>query len=89
MASASEKEIVAAAKKIASGTFDNESKTVMSAGSNKTNSTGNHPITTTIIDKSNDFINNIRNLNPDDDSNNIKATIRIYINNLEAIYKQI
>jgi len=89
MASASEDEIVTVAKKIASGTFDDESETAKPVGSNKINSTGNHPITATIIDKTNNFISNIRNLNPDDDLSNIKATIRSYIDNLEAFYQQI
>jgi len=89
MASASEKEIVAAVKKITSGTFDDENKTTKSTGSNKTTSTGNHPITATIIDKTNNFLSNIHNLNPDDDSNDLKSTIRSYIDNLETIYQQI
>jgi len=88
MASASEEEIATTAKEIESGTFeDNRPKKPDTSG--KTNTDNSNPMTVSIISKANEFVANIRNLTPNDDPNNLKKTIRTFMENLEKIYNQI
>jgi len=89
MASASEEEITATAKEIASGSFEDKNKPVKLDSPEKPNTDKSHPITVSIINGATEFINNIRDLSPINDPNNLKATIKTFIVDLEKIYTQI
>ena len=88
MVSASEEEIMTTAKEIASGTFNEKDNPSKPNEQDQTNPKG-HPVTASIINGANEFAKSIRNLTPNNDPNNLKATIRAYIDDLETIYNQI
>ena len=91
MVSASEEEIVNTAKEIASGAFEDKNRPLKPdiSDNDKTNPDSNHPIKASIINGANNFVNSIRNLSPENNTSNLKATIRSYIDDLEAIYNQV
>jgi len=89
MASASEEEIATTIKEIASGTFEDKSKPEKPDVTEKINTENSHPMTASIINEADEFVKKIRNLTPNDDPNNLKTTIRSFIDNLEQIYSQI
>ena len=89
MASSSEQDIATTAKEIESGKFEENNKPLKPDSQDKSNTSNNHPMTATIITGANKFVENIRNIAPDDDPNELKTTIRAYINSLEDIYSRI
>ena len=84
MLSASKEEIITTAKEIATGTFEEKNRAAKPDVSDN-----NHPMTTSIINEANEFVNSIRNINLGNDLNDLKTTLRTYIDNLETIYHQL
>jgi len=91
MVSASEDEIANTAKEIASGAFEDKNRPIKpdTSDKDKTNPDPNHPMTSSIIKGANEFADIIRNLTSENDTNDLKAFIRSYIDDLEATYNQL
>ena len=89
MASASEEEMATAINEIASGAFDDKNKPIKPDIPEEINTENSHPMTASIISEANNFVDKIRNFAPNDDPDNIRKTIRTFINDLELIYSQI
>ena len=89
MASVSEEEMATTIKEIESGTFEDKNKPEKTDISDKINTDNSHPMTASIINEADEFVEKIRNLTQNDDPSNLKKTIRTFIDNLEVIYSQI
>jgi len=93
----SKDELETIASEIIAGTFEERYKSPESGASkeigsneNKHNqSSGSHPLSISIVDKTTDFINSIRSITENTSSDVVKNLLRSYIDQLEEFFKRI
>jgi len=89
IAASSDTEIKSVAEKIAAGTFEVTKTPKNTTASGSSHIKSDHPLVSDLINSANGFVNELQNLPADNIPNNIKTSIRMFIDDLEKLYKQV